>query len=181
MNKNFQNILKLILVIILILFLIFIFYFFSKSNKNNSLLLDLNNSADQNLENKNHYLDSIPVVEKDSDIKDEKIAKPENVSPASQVSNSSIRTFELIVAENNKFNPEFITAYKGDVVDFYIKAVDKDYDFYQPDYGYKQIIKKGEQKRIQFQVATEGKFIFYCESCGGPDKGPIGYIIVKSK
>lgn len=180
MNQKFQSILKLILVIALILILIFIFSFFTKINNKNSLL-DLNNSVSQNLENENSYLDNISVVEKNSDIQDAKIAKPENIAPASQVSDSSIRKFELIIAENNKFSPELITAYKGDVIDFYIKAVDKDYDFYQPDYGYRQTIKKGEQQRIQFQVSAEGKFIFYCQSCGGPDKGPIGYIVVKSK
>lgn len=177
MNQKLKNILKPGLIIVLILALIFIFSFFIK--KNNQSLNNQNNSLQNQASNNN--LDNINVVEKDTVVQDENIAKPENVTPASPVSDASLRDFEVIIAENNKFSPEIITAYKGDIINFYIKAVDKDYDFYQPDFGHKQFVKKGEQSKIQFQVSAEGKFMFYCESCGGPDKGPIGYIIVKSK
>lgn len=178
MDQKLKNILKPGLIIVLILALIFIFSFFIK--KNNQSLNNQNNSLQNQTSNNN--LDNINVVEKDTAVQDENIAKPKNVTPASPVSDASLRDFEVIVAENNKFSPEIITAYKGDIINFYIKAVDKDYDWTQPDYGFSNFkINKGETKKIQFQASAEGKFMFYCESCGGPDKGPIGYIIVKSK
>jgi hypothetical protein len=31
----------------------------------------------------------------------------------------------------------------------------------------KQTAKKGEGKVLEFQAVTEGKFLFYCDACGG--------------
>ncbi|MCX7589412.1 MAG: hypothetical protein N2Z85_00520 [Patescibacteria group bacterium] len=177
MSEKFKNILKLILiVVILVLILILIVNYFNKNK------ISKNINQIKQIENKNNNdLNDIKVIEKDSVVEDKKIAKPESVLPASTVSDSSIRSFKTIIANQNEFSPQIITAYKNDIIDFYIQAIDKDYDFFQPDYGYTLKISKGETKRVQFQVTAEGKFMFYCKSCGGPDKGPIGYIIVKSK
>lgn len=91
---------------------------------------------------------------------------------------SQYRQF-AIDADNSAFTPATVVAKKGDIIDLEITAVDKDYDFTQPDYGFSAVpIPKGETKRVQFQALNAGKFTFYCTSCGGPNKGPIGYIII---
>ena len=97
---------------------------------------------------------------------------------------SQYRQFN-INTNNNEFTPATIAVNKGDIVDLEVSAVDKDYDFTQPDYGFSDLsvlpIKKGEITKVQFEAVTAGKFTFYCSSCGGPDKGPVGYIIVTDK
>ena len=59
--------------------------------------------------------------------------------------------------------------------------MDKDYDLTIPDYGIKKLVKKGEKGVVQFMAVAEGKFLFYCESCGGADSSAKGYIVVVKK
>jgi len=111
----------------------------------------------------------------------EEVAVPKNVSPASAVSDAKIRNFSELKIENNKFTPQEFIVKQGDIFDVNVTAIDKDYDFTQPDYGFNLSIKKGETKRVQFQATAVGKFTFYCKSCGGPEKGPVGYLVVAPK
>jgi heme/copper-type cytochrome/quinol oxidase subunit 2 len=108
------------------------------------------------------------------------VAAPQVVAPASSHSNSSFRSFS-IQADGNKFTPDTIIVNLGDVVNIVITAVDKSYDFTQPDYGLKQTIPEGQSKSIQFGATATGQFTFYCASCGGPSAGPTGYIVVSGK
>lgn len=107
------------------------------------------------------------------------IAVPQNVTPLNAHTTETNRDFS-ITANNNKFTPDTIIVNAGDNININFTAVDKNYDFSQPDYGYgdgKFIISKGQTKKITFQVTASGKFMFYCALCGGPKSGPIGYII----
>ncbi|MEK7508079.1 MAG: cupredoxin domain-containing protein [Patescibacteria group bacterium] len=122
----------------------------------------------------------IVVPDTDSQNLQQNIAKPEVVSRASQTNNSSYRSFDIKI-ERDAFMPDTIIVYEGDTTNINVTAVDKDYDFTQPDYGFKVLIKKGETKKIQFGATAAGRFLFYCDSCGGPDKGPRGYVVIASK
>lgn len=109
------------------------------------------------------------------------VAPPQVVSPAKAGSDSEYRSFS-ITADDNQFTPSTIVVNQGDVVNLIITAVDKNYDFTQPDYGFKQVaILKGQSKTIQFGATATGQFTFYCSSCGGPTQGPTGYIIIVPK
>lgn len=108
------------------------------------------------------------------------VAVPQVVAPASSHSSASFRSFS-IEADGDQFTPSTIIVNVNDVVNIVITAVDKNYDFTQPDYGLKQSILKGQTKTIQFGATAAGKFTFYCASCGGPSAGPIGYIVVSPK
>ncbi|OGZ52513.1 MAG: hypothetical protein A3B25_02385 [Candidatus Ryanbacteria bacterium RIFCSPLOWO2_01_FULL_48_26] len=110
----------------------------------------------------------------------EDVAKPKVVAPGSSRNNSSYRSFDIRM-ENDVVTPSTIIVYKGDTADINVAAVDKDYNFSQPDYGFNVLIKKGQTQKIQFGATAAGKFIFYCATCGGPEKGPHGYIIVANK
>lgn len=123
---------------------------------------------------------NVVVPSKDSKGVPQNVALPTNVSPASQTSDASFRGFS-IKADNNEFIPNTVIVRQGDVADITVTAVDKDYDWSQPDYGFKTPIPKGTSKRIQFGATASGKFTFFCSVCGGPQKGPVGYLIVAQK
>jgi heme/copper-type cytochrome/quinol oxidase subunit 2 len=108
------------------------------------------------------------------------VAVPEVVAPANAHTTDDYRSFS-IQADDNQFTPSTIVVNQEDVVNISMTAVDKSYDFTQPDYGLRETIPKGQTKTIQFGATATGKFTFYCSSCGGPSKGPIGYIIVAPK
>lgn len=105
------------------------------------------------------------------------VAVPEIVSPAAVGASENLRNF-TVKAENGKFAPDTVIVRFGDVVNISFAAIDKDYDLYQPDYGFRAAAAKGGAAKIQFGATASGKFTFYCPSCGGPESGPIGYIIV---
>jgi plastocyanin len=82
-------------------------------------------------------------------------------------------------ANNDVFTPATVIVNKGDIIDLEITAVNHDYDFTQPDYGFSAVLlPKGKTTKVQFEALNVGKFTFYCTSCGGPAKGPVGYIII---
>ncbi len=106
------------------------------------------------------------------------VAKPEIVAPISSGSSSKNRVFEIQV-KDGKFIPDTVIVQAGDVVKMNITAVGGNYDFTQPDYGVQYPLPKNKTQLVGFQVTNVGKFTFYCSSCGGPKKGPIGYLIAK--
>jgi len=109
------------------------------------------------------------------------VAKPTTVVAAGiNQPDASARTFEVSV-NANKFSPDTIIVKVGDRVRINFTAVDKDYGFTQPDYGFSVPLPKGQKKFVEFGATAEGKFTFYCKSCGGPSRGPVGYIIVAAK
>ena len=131
--------------------------------------------------------DSVPQFTKVPEIGEaeftDNIAIPASVVPEVKTleryeTASMTRTFEISVFED-KFSPDTVIVYEGDRPRIKITAIDKDYDFIQPDYGVKQTVFQGETKLVSFRAGETGKFTFFCESCGGPEKGPVGYIIIK--
>lgn len=108
------------------------------------------------------------------------VAKPTTVAPASPGGSESIRKFDIKIQED-KFSPDTVIVNKGDIIQLSITALDKNYDFTQPDFGFKKSIPRGQTQEIGFQASAVGKFTFFCSACGGPDKGPVGYIIIVAK
>lgn len=107
----------------------------------------------------------------------EGVAAPVSVSNAAPGTSAKLRTFN-IKAENSLFDPSTVIAKIGDTIHINFTAVDKTYDMTLPDYGMKQTATKGETKIFEFQAVSEGKFTYYCNSCGGLDSKTKGYIIV---
>lgn len=120
------------------------------------------------------------VPEKDSANIPENVAIPEVVVPAAPEAESNFRVFDLMV-KGDKFIPDTVAVNVGDTVHINISAADKSYDLVQPDYGFKVVLPKGETKVLEFQATNDGKYVLYCEKCGGPENGPVGYIIVVKK
>lgn len=79
---------------------------------------------------------------------------PENLPPA---------TFN-IVAANDTFTPNQLTAQRGQIVTIYISASDKTYDVSIPALGLSRIISKGDRKSLEFQASTFGQYVFACAS-----------------
>ena len=106
------------------------------------------------------------------------VVVPELQVPAHKTGSASYRQF-AITANNGAFMPDTAVVNQGDIVDLEIMAVDKSYDFTQPDYGfYNVVIAKGTTKKIQFEALNPGKFTYYCSSCGPLGHGATGYVVV---
>ncbi len=105
------------------------------------------------------------------------VAIPNVVSPADYLNTASFRSYNIKI-EGGKFMPDTIVVNQRDEVRINFTAADKDYDVVQPDYGFKFSVNKGEMKIFQFNADAQGDYLFYCEMCGGPSKGPRGHIIV---
>jgi heme/copper-type cytochrome/quinol oxidase subunit 2 len=111
---------------------------------------------------------------------DATVAKPESVAIAAPDTTSKFRTFAIAI-RSNVFTPSTVIVNVNDIAHINFTAVDNVYDITQPDYGFKLIIPKGQTKLLEAQYTAPGKYVFYCAACGGPDKGPVGYVIVVPK
>lgn len=108
------------------------------------------------------------------------VAVPNVVSTGNSANTISYRSFN-IKAEGGGFSPSTVIVKQGDTTEINITAVDRDYDFTQPDYGFRVPIPRGTTKKIQFAATAAGKFTFFCSICGGPSNGPVGYVVVAPK
>lgn len=108
------------------------------------------------------------------------VAVPQVESAASASSNAKYRSYNIIV-QNGEFMPSTIAVNQGDEVNLQIGAVGGNYDFTQPDYGIRISLPNGKSEHFEFGATAPGKFAFYCSLCGGPAKGPVGYLIVAGK
>lgn len=108
------------------------------------------------------------------------VAVPTNVTAAAPGVDAKFRGFTVNI-EGDKFSPETIIVKQGDTTSIKFTSVDKAYDFTQPDYGLFTSIPKGVTKLVEFGGVNPGKYTYYCKSCGGPEKGPVGYIVVVPK
>lgn len=123
----------------------------------------------------------VPEMDMDPQkISDKEIVVPTYVAPAAPGIESKFRIFD-IKGENNEYNPSKIIARVGDTVHVNFTAVDKDYDIVFPDYSMSQQAKLGQTKILEFQALQEGDFLYYCQSCGGPNSKTVGHIIIVNK
>ncbi len=108
------------------------------------------------------------------------VAVPSIEVTAAPNTQSKLRIFSINISGND-FSPSTVAVNQGDSIQIKFTSMDKDYDVTQPDYGLKLSIPKGSTKTLAFDGVNVGKYTFYCESCGGPAKGPVGYAIVVGK
>jgi len=76
------------------------------------------------------------------EITPEGVAAPISISKMTGDAGINLFAFS-ITAEKDKFTPNTVFIYQNDIVKLFIKAVDKDYDIYQPNSGLKIVFKKG--------------------------------------
>lgn len=105
------------------------------------------------------------------------VAVPVVQSVGSPSGNVSYRSFNITI-DGGAYSPNVVAVKQGDTVNLELTAVDANYGFTQPQYGFNATILQGKKQTIQFQALQTGDFIFYCASCGGPSKGPVGHLIV---
>lgn len=111
---------------------------------------------------------------------DKSIAIPVSVIQSAPGASTKLRTFKISAA-NNAFDPATVIVNVGDTVHINFTAVDKTYDITVPDYGLKQTAQKGETKILEFQALSEGKFLYYCDLCGGEKSATKGYIVISKR
>lgn len=105
------------------------------------------------------------------------IAVPTVVVPAAPGVASSFRDFD-IRAEGGAYIPTKVIAKLNDTVHIDFTAVDGDYDIVFPSNNMMTVAKKGQTSLLEFRAEQSGSFTYYCSSCGGPEKGPKGNIII---
>ena len=172
----------LILIIVVVLIIVF------SGSKTGDKEFNGNNAVEEGAEaveevkslTKEDVPKDIKVPELNEEEVDENVAVPLTVAKAGPTTEAMFRRFEII-AENNKFVPSEIIVNKGDVVHIDFTAMDKTYDITFPDYSMKQTAEKGEKKFLEFQALAPGKFLYYCELCGGLEGTTKGYIIIVPK
>ena len=123
---------------------------------------------------------NVVVPDKTSTNVPENIAKPNIQAPANKANSATFRGY-AIRAASGAFSPDTIIVKQGDTVHLELTAVDKEYDFTQPDYGFSVAVARGTTKTFQFDATASGKFTLFCKSCGGPSQGPLGTIVVVPK
>lgn len=106
------------------------------------------------------------------------VAKPITVAPSGSSADTPLMLNFDITVKGGQFVPNTIIAKANQTLRINFTAADGSYDFVQPDLGLKLVIPQGSTKLAMFQVLSPGQFTYYCESCGGPSKGPVGKIIV---
>lgn len=149
---------------------------------NNKSGTGVGENAEQTFETATRKLvpENIKVPEMGVTSTNPEIAVPRNVAPAAPGVDAKGRFYE-ITAENNKYTPSEVIVNQGDTVNIKFTAKGKGYDITFPDYGMKQTAKDGETKTLEFQAINPGKFLYYCESCGGMDGDTKGYFIIVPK
>lgn len=105
------------------------------------------------------------------------VALPEQSIEIPMSDDANFRVFR-IRAENDKFTPAQIIVNFGDSINIQLMAVDKNYDLVLSGYNMILKAKQGETKPLEFQANKDGRFIYYCDSCGGPESTARGEIIV---
>ena len=105
------------------------------------------------------------------------VAVPVVQSAGNPSGNVSYRSFNISI-DGGAYSPSTVIVKQGDTVNLELTAADANYAFTQPNLGFDIPIAKGKTQRIQFAALQVGDFIFYCASCGGPSKGPVGHLIV---
>ncbi|HEY5220973.1 MAG TPA: cupredoxin domain-containing protein [Candidatus Paceibacterota bacterium] len=105
------------------------------------------------------------------------VAVPVVQGPGSPSGDVSYRSFNISI-DGSAYSPNTVIVKTGDTVNLEMTAVDANYAFTLPQYHFNDPIAKGKTQTIQFQASGVGDFTFYCGSCGGPSKGPVGHLIV---
>lgn len=105
------------------------------------------------------------------------VAVPEHSVDIAVPGGANFRIFR-IKAENDKFSPSQVIANFKDMVHIELMAIDKDYDLVLAGYNMTVNAKQGETKAVEFQALQDGRFLYYCESCGGADSTAKGEIII---
>lgn len=169
------------LIIVVVVIVVAIFIFFSANISNRVKRPDSKNgqfitreAAPQNI--------SIPSTNTPPNIP-ENIARPSTYYEMKNSSGTKVnatRTFSIKI-EADTYKPDTIIVEDQDRLHINFTAIDKDYGFTQPDLGMNMKILKGETKIVDFRALGSSKLIFYCSVCGGPEKGPIGNIIIVPK
>ena len=124
--------------------------------------------------------ENLVVPDKGSGSVPSNVARPDIQGPGSATGSTDFRGFSM-AADGDAFIPNTIIVKQGDTVRIKFRAVGKDYDFTQPDYGFSVSVARGTEQTFQFDATAPGTFTLFCKACGGPAKGPVGSLVVAPK
>ncbi|HTY39612.1 MAG TPA: hypothetical protein VMC43_00770 [Candidatus Paceibacterota bacterium] len=90
------------------------------------------------------------------------------------------RAFRVFL-DSEQMVPSTFIVNQGDNVRFEVSSFDNTYDLTQPEYDLHAPIKMGLRTILPFKATQAGTYLLYCQICGGPLKGPVGYLMVTPK
>ncbi len=105
------------------------------------------------------------------------IAVPTAAVQAASGTDTKIRVFN-VSADGGVFTPSKIIANQGDIIHIEFTAVDRDYDLVFAGYGMSATVSQAQTKSLEFQASLDGRFPYYCVSCGGTEINAQGEITV---
>lgn len=105
------------------------------------------------------------------------VAVPSHVVASAPGAETDIRIFQVRI-ENDRFIPPQIIVNLNDIVRVEFTSVDKDYDVILNGYEMMVKPKQGETKALEFKAMLDGRFVYYCEACGGLNSLSRGEIII---
>jgi heme/copper-type cytochrome/quinol oxidase subunit 2 len=175
---------KAIISVIVLVFLVAIVWSYMSQPEEPEVVEENNNEEIAEEEFQDPYKSAVEentvVPEKDDVVEDERVAVPKVVSKAAPNVEAKFRSFDIVASEG-VFKPSEIIVNEGDTVHVDFMSTDAEYDITFPSYGMKQTASAGETKILEFQANQPGKFIYYCESCGGEESLATGNIVVVAK
>lgn len=145
------------------------------AQKNKSYFGGLNGVDNSGSQTRENISGSVEIPDK-GDTAPANVAVPTTQGAAGNNTSAQYRSFNLNVS-GSSFSPDTIIAKLGDTVHLLITS-SGNYDFTQPDYGLNFKLPSGKTTVVEFQATAAGKYKFYCSSCGGPENGPVGYVVV---
>ncbi len=123
---------------------------------------------------------NIKVPSAGESISNHDISSPVAVAPSTTNPGEVVRTFN-VRAFNNNYDHNTIIVNDGDLVKINFTAVDDAYDLTIPVLKLQVSAKKGETKLLEFKATPAGKYLFYCDLCGGINSSMHGYLIIAAK
>lgn len=110
------------------------------------------------------------------------VAVPLAVVDAAPGVDAKRRTFEVTL-DGSSFSPAQVIVYAGDTTSIRFKTTAGTCAFSQPDLGLSSNFTTDKEQLIEITPdrSMSGKFAFFCTNLGGPEGGPIGYLVVAPK
>lgn len=110
------------------------------------------------------------------------VAIPTAVVDAAPGVDSKRRSFDVAFNGSN-FAPSQVIVYAGDTTSIKFTTSGGTCEFSQPDMGLASTFTTERDQLIEItpDASMSGKYAFFCKNLGGPESGPVGYLLVAPK
>ncbi len=179
-KKHYIFLMYFILLFILIVFLASFLYFLYKAPKKNSNYYFFSSQNPTSTSSLSQSISIFPSLRKTSSASSTSfglLLQKNNLSLPSPLPASLYQNFHIL-AQNNAFSPNQISANLGQIITLTVSAQDRPYDIFFPDFNVYKEILPGQSGIIQFQPNQFGKYLFTCRNYCASPSSPSGTLII---